>query len=97
MIFIILLTSHLLADFWFQSNSMARVKNESNSILVAHILIHTATTAVLWILYVFINNGMNDISLMQILGLTSLLVTYAITHYFIDLLKRHSFYTKLFK
>ncbi|WP_159635031.1 DUF3307 domain-containing protein [Erysipelothrix anatis] len=97
MIFIILLTSHLLADFWFQSNSMARLKNENNSILVAHVLIHTATTVVLGILYVFINNGMNNMSLMQILGLTSLLVTYAITHYFIDLLKRHSFYTKLFK
>lgn len=97
MILLILLTSHLLADFWFQSNSMAKLKNENNSILITHVLIHTATTIVLWILYVFINNGMNNISLMQILGLTSLLVTYAITHYFVDLLKRHSFYTKLFK
>lgn len=97
MILIILLTSHLLADFWFQSDSMARLKNENNSVLITHVLIHTVTTIVLGILYVFFNNGMNDIRLMQILGLTSLLVTYTIAHYFIDSLKQHSFYIKLFK
>ncbi|WP_159650054.1 DUF3307 domain-containing protein [Erysipelothrix aquatica] len=97
MILLILLTSHLLADFWFQSNRMARLKNENNAILIIHALIHTATTIALGILYVFINSGLSDINLMKLFGLITLLVTYTIAHYFIDSLKHHSFYTKLFK